>query len=134
MQLIQKLLESLDGALAKYDESDQKFHFVSFSSKTIHLFGYNTDQFQQLYAHDALAILRKDQRQPVENALKSAIECKLGITIYSPVNPTIANLPCVEISGWFQDGIYYLLFGGISQETLLFEKTPLLQRGHKFAH
>lgn len=119
--LAKKVLETLNGALAIYHQETKRFHFIHCSLKTMKLLGYEKEPFLRDYQEDALGLLPDSDRPLIEEQIQSAIQRKVGIRIYSPVKETSSILHWFEMDGLPYGDAYYLLFGGISQETQLFE-------------
>ena len=116
-----KMLDIFQGALAIYDEGKRTFCFEHCPDRVKKLLGYESSYFDEHFMEDALGLLLEEDRAEVEKAIMSAKSMKKGIRIYSPVKEKVSKLKCFEMECWEDDGTYYLLLGGMSQNTQLFQ-------------
>lgn len=116
-----KILNALCGAIAVYNEEYGTFCFQYCPEKVVQLLGYDRPYFDLHFAKDALGLLRDEDRDGAERAILSARNRHIGIKVYSPVREKKSYLKWYKIEGWEEDGEYCLLFGGMSQETQLFQ-------------
>lgn len=116
-----KVMQVLRGALAIYDEEKKTFCFHYCPEQIKTLLGYESSEFDVQFMEDALGLLCEDDREKVENAILSAKSKHIGIKIYSPVKEERSSVKWFEMECWEEGGKYYLLLGGMSQETQLFQ-------------
>ncbi|MDY4668602.1 MAG: ATP-binding protein [Oliverpabstia sp.] len=116
-----KMLNLLQGGLARYEEEKGNFCFYHCPDRVKVLLGYKVSYFDEHFMDDALGLLRDDDRPKVEAAIESAKEKHMGIKIYSPVKEKNNNGKWFEMVCWEEGEDYYLLLSGMSQETQLFQ-------------
>lgn len=118
----ERILNAFCGAVAVYDEECKTFCFQYCPEKVVQLLGYDMPYFDMHFKRDALGLLCDEDRAEVERAVMSAKSRHIGIKIYSPVKEKASCLKWYKIEGWGEEETYYLLFGGMSQETQLFQR------------
>lgn len=117
----EKVLNVLQGALAVYDEEKGTFCFRHCPERIKRLLGYEVSDFDEHFMQDALGLLLDEDRANVEEAILAAKSNHIGIKIYSPVREKTSRVKWFEMECWEDEGKYYLLLGGMSQETQLFQ-------------
>lgn len=117
----EKVLNVLQGALAVYDEKKSTFCFCYCPDRIKRLLGYEVLNFDETFMEDALGLLLDEDRANVEDAILEAKRNHIGIKIYSPVREKTSRVKWFEMECWEDEGKYYLLLGGMSQETQLFQ-------------
>ena len=118
----EKILDAFCGAVAVYNEEYKTFCFRYCPEKVVQLLGYDMPYFDMHFKKDALGLLCDEDRAEIERAVMSAKSRHVGIKIYSPVREKASCLKWYRIEGWEEEGTYYLLFGGMSQGTQLFQR------------
>lgn len=117
----ERILNAFCGAVAVYDEECKTFCFQYCPEKVVQLLGYDMPYFDLNFSKDALGLLCDEDRMEVEHAIMSAKSRHIGIKVYSPVKEKTSCLKWYKIEGWEDGTTYCLLFGGMSQETQLFQ-------------
>ena len=117
----EKILDAFCGAAAVYNEEYKTFCFQYCPEKVVQLLGYDMQYFDMHFRKDALGLLCDEDRAEVERAIMCAKSRHIGIKVYSPVKEKASCLKWYKIEGWEDEKTYYLLFGGMSQETQLFQ-------------
>lgn len=116
-----KILNKLDGALACYNENDQKFHFIYCPNKVIDILGFDAHEFDKYYKDDAMLLINKEDKQRIEQAIFNAMNKNAELKVYNPSNNPKSKVRWFEIDTWSFNDHYYLLFSGMPQELQLFE-------------
>ena len=116
----ERILNAFCGAVAVYNEEYKTFCFQYCPEKVVQFLGYDMPYFDMHFRKDALGLLCDEDRAEVERAVMSAKSRHIGIKVYSPVKKKSSCLKWYKIEGWEEGERYYLLFGGMSQETQMF--------------
>lgn len=111
---LNKIMDAIHGAIAKYDESSQQFRFCWDSEHISRL-------FDRTALDNALDLISPCDRPVVEQALMDAMAQGRELNTYLRATDKNGNYKWCQVDSWQGEDGYYVLFSGMSPEAQLMQ-------------
>lgn len=118
---INRVIDALHGAIAKYDQEKDQFLFQYCSRDAANLFGVKIERLHQELDGNAMKLVCECEREQVEKTLRTAMEQGKGVNVYFRLRNKSNQLRWCQLDSWSDDGDYYVLLSGMSPEIQLFQ-------------